>query len=162
MIGIRRFTRAGRIARAAVVLLIACTLSTACQVEDEARRLNREGNEAYDAGDYQGALDLYRRAQVESPDDAAYIYNGGNTLHRLGQFERAVPESQRAATNGPDDVRFRAYYALGNHYVRLEKLREARDAYKNALKLLPSDMDAKFNLVVVQRRLDEQHQQLEQ
>ena len=144
-----------------IASLLAIVLS-ACTVEDRARRLNREGNDAYDAGDYQAALDRYRQAQVEAPDEAAYIYNGGNALHRLGQYDRAIPESQRAAANGPDEVRFRAYYALGNHYVRQEKLREARDAYKNALKINPSDLDAKFNLEVVQRRLDAQQQQQQQ
>ena len=144
-----------------IASLLAIVLS-ACTVEDRARRLNREGNDAYDAGDYQAALDRYRQAQVEAPDEAAYIYNGGNALHRLGQYDRAIPESQRAAANGPDEVRFHAYYALGNHYVRQEKLREARDAYKNALKINPSDLDAKFNLEVVQRRLDAQQQQQQQ
>ena len=136
MIGTRRIAGMRRIAIPAALLLTACAMLAGCQVEDEGRQLNREGNAAYDSGDYQSALDLYRRAQVESPDEAAYIYNGGNALHRLGQFERAVPESQRAAVNGPDDVRFRAYYALGNHYVRQEKLREARDAYRRSEELL--------------------------
>jgi Ca-activated chloride channel family protein len=137
-------------------------LAAGCAVEDRAKRLNRDGNTAYDAGDYQTALDRYREAQVEAPEEAAYIYNGGNALHRLRQFDRAATESQRAAASGTDDVRFRAYYALGNHYFRQEKLRESRDAYKNALKIIPSDLDAKFNLEVVQRLLDEQQRQREQ
>lgn len=151
--------RASSVRPVIAIIAALAILLTACQSEDKARRLNREGNTAFDAGDYQTALDRYRQAQVEAPDQAAYIYNGGNALHRLGQFDRAAAESQRAAANGPDDVRFRAYYALGNNYLRLEKLREARDAYKNALKLNPSDIDAKFNLEVVQRRLDERQQQ---
>jgi Ca-activated chloride channel family protein len=138
-----------------VLLFAACT-------EDKAARLNREGNEAYQAGEYQTALNRYREAQVEQPNASAITYNTGNALHRLGQFERAVPESQRAAAAGTDDVRFRAYYALGNHYFRQERLREARDAYKNALKLNAADMDAKFNLEVVQRLLDERQQQQQQ
>ena len=141
---------------AVVVLLLAgCT-------EPKATKLNRAGNAAYEAGDYQTALDRYREAQVEEPDQPAFAYNAGNALHRLQQFDRAVPESQRAAASGPDEVRFRAYYAVGNHYFRQDRLREARDAYKNALKLNPSDLDAKFNLEVVQRLLDERQRQQEQ
>ena len=165
-------TRSGRnpaIGRAAAcrlrttLLVLALGLFLAgCSVQDRAKQLNREGNTAYDGGDYQAALDRYREAQVEAPEEAAYIYNGGNALHRLGQLDRAVTESQRAAASGTDDVRFRAYYALGNHYFRQEKLRESRDAYKNALKITPSDLDAKFNLEVVQRLLDEQQRQREQ
>jgi len=145
-----------------LIVLALAALLAACQTQDKAKQLNRDGNDAYDAGDYQTALDRYRQAQVEAPDQAAYIYNGGNALHRMGQFDRAIAESQRAAASGTDDVRFRAYYALGNHYVRQSKLREARDAYKNALKITPGDFDAKFNLEVVQRRLDEQQREREQ
>jgi Ca-activated chloride channel family protein len=146
----------------ALLVLVLGLLAAGCAVEDRAKRLNRDGNTAYDAGDYQTALDRYREAQVEAPEEAAYIYNGGNALHRLRQFDRAATEAQRAAASGTDDVRFRAYYALGNHYFRQEKLRESRDAYKNALKIIPSDLDAKFNLEVVQRLLDEQQRQREQ
>ena len=160
-----REQRERQVAPLGVVLLLTGLLAlvlAGCAVEDKARRLNREGNTAYDAGDYQAALDRYRQAQVEAPDDAAYIYHGGNALHRLGQMDRAITESQRASANGPDEVRFRAYYALGNHYVRQDRLAQARDAYKNALKINPGDMDAKFNLEVVQRRLDERQQQQQQ
>jgi tetratricopeptide (TPR) repeat protein len=76
----------------------------------------------------------------------------------LGQFERAVSEAQRAAADGPNDIRFRAYYALGNHFARLNRWREAYEAYRNALILNPTDLDAKVNLEIALRRLDEQRQ----
>ncbi len=121
-------------------------------------RLNQEGNRAYAAGDYQNALELYRRAAAERPDLRAIAYNAGNALHRLSQYERAVSEAQRAAADGPNDVRFRAYYALGNHFARLNRWREAYEAYRNALILNPTDLDAKVNLEIALRRLDEQRQ----
>lgn len=136
------------------VLLLTAALLAGC-AEEKPVRLNRQGNEAFVAGDYQNALDRYRQAQVESPDEGTFTYNAGNALYRLGQFDRAVSESSRAAAAGSDDLRFRAYYALGNAYFRQQKLREARDAYKSALKLNPGDADAKFNLEVAQRLLDE-------
>jgi len=146
------------VARALLLLSGAlCFAGVAC-TEERGERLNREGNAAYERGEYQRALDTYREAQVETPDVAAITYNAGNALHRLGQLDRAIPESQRASASGPDEVRFRAYYALGNHYFRQERLRESRDAYKNALKLNPSDVDAKFNLEVVQRLLNARQQ----
>jgi tetratricopeptide (TPR) repeat protein len=134
-------------------------LASACLAEGgAAERLNREGNRAYAAGDYQGALERYRRAAAERPDLRAIAYNTGNALHRLGQFERAVSEAQRAAADGPNDVRFRASYALGNHFARLNRWREAYEAYRNALILNPADLDAKVNLEIALRHLDEQRQ----
>lgn len=134
-------------------------LASACLAEGgAAERLNQEGNRAYAAGDYQGALERYRRAAVERPDLRAIAYNTGNALHRLGQYERAVSEAQRAAVDGPNDVRFRAYYGLGNHFARLNRWREAYEAYRNALILNPTDLDAKVNLEIALRRLEEQRQ----
>lgn len=154
----------GRWARGRGVLLalapLVWLLASACLAEGgAAERLNWEGNRAYAAGDYQGALERYRRAAAERPDLRAIAYNTGNALHRLGQFERAVSEAQRAAADGPNDVRFRAYYALGNHFARLNRWREAYEAYRNALILNSTDLDAKVNLEIALRRLEEQRQQ---
>jgi Ca-activated chloride channel family protein len=44
-------------------------------------------------------------------------------------------------------------YALGNHYVAAERLREALDAYRRALLADVGDDDARHNLEVVTRRL---------
>jgi Ca-activated chloride channel homolog len=147
---------------AALAVLTALALIAAACTDDPAARLNQQGNDLFQQGNHQGALDRYRQAQVERSDQTAYAYNAGNALHRLGQYERALPESQRAAASGTDDIRARAYYALGNHYVRLERYREALDAYKGALKIAPGDQDAKYNLEVVQRRLDQRQQQQQQ
>jgi hypothetical protein len=44
---------------------------------------------------------------------------------------------------------------MGNAFVRGSQLREAVDAYKSALRVNPSDVDAKYNLEVTQRQLDQ-------
>ncbi len=126
-----------------------------------AERLNREANRAYNAGNYQAALETYQRANVERPDLTQINYNEGNTLHRMGQLSRAVSESQKAAAEGTNATRFRAYYALGNHYAKQVKWREAYESYRNALILSPSDLDAKYNLEVALRRLTQQQEQQE-
>ena len=129
----------------------------ACQATGgEAERLNQEGNERYRAGDFNGALESYQRGAAERPDLTALNYNAGNALHRMGQLDRAVRESQRAAANGSNDVRFRAYYALGNHFAVQQRWREAYESYRNALVLNPGDLDTKYNLEIALARLDQQ------
>lgn len=147
--------------RVALLGLLALLVAGCGETGGAAERLNGEANRAYNAGDYQAALDTYRRANVERPDLTEINYNEGNTLHRMGQFARAVSESQRAAAEGTNDTRFRAYYALGNHYARQDKWREAYESYRNALILSPADLDAKYNLEVALRRLTEQQEQQE-
>jgi tetratricopeptide (TPR) repeat protein len=123
-----------------------------------AERINQEGNRAYAAGDFRRAFDTYQRAAVERPDLAAIPYNAGNALHRLGDFDRAIVETRKAAADGDNHTRFRAYYALGNHFARLGRWREAYESYRNALVLNGDDLDAKFNLELALRRLAEQEQ----
>jgi Ca-activated chloride channel homolog len=118
--------------------------------------LNRDGNRAYQAGDFAKALETYRRAEVLRPDLPALNYNAGNSLYRQNDFEHAVGEDQRAVHSSDPEVQDRAYYSMGNAYVKANQLREAADAYKSALRANPSDVDAKYNLEVIQRQIDEQ------
>ena len=158
----RRHNRRSSMFLAGAIVLAAC--SVACS-RPSAQRLNDEGNKAFNRGDYSQALENYRKAQVERPDQAAFNYNAGNALNQQGEFPRAIQESLRATQAGISDVRVRAYYSIGADYYREGKFKEALDAYKNALLLDPNDVDTKYNVEVIQRRLDkeaEQQKQLEE
>jgi Ca-activated chloride channel family protein len=142
---------AGRAALAAAttsVVFIAALCSTS--VAD----INKEGNEAYDRGQYQASLDLYRTAQAR--DAAAELsYNAANALDRLGQYDAAVEEGLKArARSGEDtDQENAVEYGIGNHYVGAGNLLSAIEAYKRALLADPGDQDAKHNLELASRRL---------
>ena len=137
---------------AALALLGA--LGLACtRAPSTAERLDHQANLAYRSADYGSALEQYRRAEVLRPDLPAISYNTGNALIRQNDFQRAIDEEKRAAVSTDPDVQDRAYYSLGDAEVRTNQLREAVDAYKSALRANPSDMDAKYNLEVIQRRL---------
>jgi Ca-activated chloride channel family protein len=111
--------------------------------------LNDDGNRLYEEGAFAEALEKYRQAQVERPDLPELNYNAANALHRLEDYERAVDEVLRALPIDEPDLAFRAYYSLGNDYYRLGRPSDAFAAYKQALILDPSDVDAKFNLELV-------------
>jgi len=150
--------------RALAALLLPALLVAGCS-HASVSKLNEEGNRAFGRAEYPQALESYRRAQVERPDLPALNYNAGNVLHQQGEFQRAIAESLRATSTGETDMRVRAFYSIGADYYREGKLREALSAYKSALKLDPSDVDTKYNVEVIQRRLDreaEERQQLDQ
>ncbi|HTE87125.1 MAG TPA: tetratricopeptide repeat protein, partial [Dehalococcoidia bacterium] len=90
------------------------------------------------------------------PDFAALNYNAGNALNRQNDFARALDEGQRAVHSTDAAIQDRAYYAMADAYVHTNQLREALDAYKSALRANPADVDAKYNLELIQRRLDGQ------
>ena len=51
------------------------------------------------------------------------------------------------------------YYNLGNALYKSGKYQECIDAYKNALRKMPGDMDAKHNLQLAMKKLEMQKQQ---
>ncbi len=115
----------------------------------------------YEQGNYQGAFDLYQRA-AQRQDDPALSYNTGNAQYRLRRYEDAV-KTYRGAMAGDARLRQRAYFNLGNAYVRAaeeatdqsDALRHAVGAFMEAVRLDPTDQDAKWNLELALRRLGE-------
>lgn len=107
---------------------------------------NEAANQRFAAADYAGALEMYRALQREMPDAPELGVNAGNALHMLGQLEDALPEYARAIDTGSPEVRPIAQYDRGNTLFRLGRLQDARDAYREALRLDPTDRDAKLNL----------------
>lgn len=92
-------------------------------------------------------------------------FDVGNTNYRLGKFERAE-EQFHAAEGGPVALQERAEYNLGNAYLwqargeydhstKKMALKAAVESYESALMLDPHDIDAKWNLEVALRRLDD-------
>jgi Ca-activated chloride channel family protein len=147
----------GRLGALVVVAAIGAALFGACSSgKRTAEILNRDGNRQYAAGDYPNAIETYRQAEVLRPDLPALNYNAANALNRQNDFARSLQEGQRATFSTDAGVQDRAYYGMGDAYVHTSQLREALDAYKSALRANPADMDAKYNLEVIQRRLDQQ------
>ncbi|MGB6894342.1 MAG: tetratricopeptide repeat protein [Dehalococcoidia bacterium] len=132
-------------------LLLMLAAGTACG--SAAVDFNRDGNDLYDRGSYEEALESYRRAQALQPDREEFRYNAGNALHRLELYGPAIEEALRALPADDPALAARVHYNLGNHYFRLGSLSEALEEYKQALLLAPDDEDAKYNMEVVQQQL---------
>ncbi len=135
-------------ARLLAVVLVAAFSSTACdQVSvSEADRLYLEG-------DPDSALELYRALSKERPDVPELHVNMGNALHQLGQHPGALEAYAVGIREGGQSVRAVAHYQRGNTLFRMGKLDEAREAYKDVLRLDPRDRDAKFNIEIIDRML---------
>lgn len=73
----------------------------------EAPSLFEQGNRAYQAGDFNGAREMYEKTVSEGLGGGALYYNLGNTYYRLGRWGKARLWYERAARElpGDEDVR---------------------------------------------------------
>jgi tetratricopeptide (TPR) repeat protein len=120
----------------------------------------REGQQRYADGDFSAAAKAFDRA-LAADSTPVRAYNGGNAYYRLKRYEDAAVRYRLAATSR--ELRHQSVFNLGNALVRAAEeapergqlLFDAIAAYEEALRLDPSDRDAKWNLELALRRLDE-------
>jgi len=92
----------------------------------------------------------------------ARAYNAGNAYYRMRRYEIAAARYRRAAM-GPAVLRQQSVFNLGNALVRAAEeapergqlLLDAVAAYEEALRLDPADQDAKWNLEIALKRLED-------
>ena len=137
----------------AAVLLLALAVAGCGR---DAASLNNEGNEAFHNQEYGAALQAYQQAQQESPDLAEPVYNAGNTHYRQQGWGTAQQSYEKALSIADADLAQSATFNLGNVLFKADSLEEAIEAYKQALRINPNDADAKHNLELALRELQQQ------
>jgi len=143
-----------------IALILAAGLSSL--FGGEAHRRTEKGNEHYLKGQNQPALNEYQKAQAVVPEAAQLHYDIGNVLYRQENWAGAAQAYERALGAAGPDLSSRAAYNLGNALFHDEKYDEAVKAYTRALKSAPKDGDAKHNLEMALRALEQQKQQQKQ
>ncbi|MDH4182978.1 MAG: tetratricopeptide repeat protein [Nitrospinota bacterium] len=128
-----------------------------------------EGAALQKSQEYQAALESYKKAQLEDPENRSLDYNMGGVYHKLGQFEEAAKSFGRAA--GADDPALGGN-ALFNQGVSLFRAGEvaqgsgdgsqaqklysaAAESFKNSLRIDRADKDSRHNLELALARLKE-------
>ncbi len=126
------------------------------------KELVKKGNEAYNRNQYEAASGNYKTATEINPGNEAAQYNLGNALYKNGKAEDAIQAYDAAITASklPAD-KSGAWYNKGVALQNNKKLPECIDAYKNALRLNPTDEDARLNLQKAIQQQQKQEQQKE-
>jgi Ca-activated chloride channel homolog len=120
-----------------------------------------KGERLYAAGDFAGSAKALDRA-LAADTTPVRAYHAGNAYYRMRRYEDAAVRYRLAAA-GPQAVRQPSVFNLGNSLVRAAEeapergqlLLDAIAAYEEALRLDPSDHDAKWNLELALTRLEE-------
>lgn len=124
---------------AALLLLCAGALSAAGSSAE-----GRKGNNAYDRGDWESAIEHYSRGLAKDPASKKLTFNTGAAYYRLEDYDKAAEAFDQAAA--APKVAARAHYNRGNALFKKGDLAGAIAAYRKALALKPNDNNAKFNL----------------
>jgi tetratricopeptide (TPR) repeat protein len=147
------------------VIIIALTLIIAFGQQTEAQNENkfiRRGNNAYADQDFKKAEIDYRKALEKNQNSAKGEFNLGTSLYQQKGYEESAKIYEKlAGTLQTPEARAGAYHNLGNSLVQSQQYQPAIEAYKNALRLNPNDLDTKYNLEYARRMLQQQQDQQE-
>lgn len=141
-----------------LALLLSALIPMSCVLADYID-LTEQGNQAVTKDDLDGALKLYKEAQVEKPSDPLLDYNIGTVLNKQSKYDEALERYRKALYSSDTDFQADAYYNMGNTFFQAQKYADAISAYQKDLELRPEDVDAKYNLELARKKLKDQSQQ---
>jgi Ca-activated chloride channel family protein len=145
-----------------LVLLMTIMLLALSACAPAVVRHNEAGNEHFGESAYGDAIAEYQLAQVAEPDLSEPYYNAANAYNRMSQLDAALAQTEQALKTAGPALAAQAWYNLGNAFFDAEQWPQAVEAYKEALRLKPDDVDAKHNLELALQRLQELEQQQQQ
>jgi len=120
-----------------------------------------KGNRYYKEGNYDKAEEAYQKA-LSKKENLIARYNLGNTLYKKESIDDAV-KSFDGVINSTDnpELKTKALYNKGVLLHKGNRLTEAIDAYKQALRLNPDDEEVRKNLQLAlqQKKQQEPKQQ---
>ena len=127
------------------------------------RQYIRQGNKLFRSGDYPNAEVSYRKAIEKNPKNPQAVYNLGNALMAQKKDSAAVTQFESAAKLETNPLRkAKAYHNMGVVCQSHKMYGEAIEAYKNALRLNPSDDETRYNLVLCKHQQQKQQQNQQQ
>jgi Ca-activated chloride channel homolog len=137
------------------IIAIVLLFPIVSRAESPAAR-NREGNRLFAQGRYEDAEKAYLEAQGSRPGRPEIMYNLGNSLIKQNKHDRGIQVLRLAIGSGTREIKESSWYNTGNALFSAGNYKESAEAYIQALRLNPADNDAKHNLEMAIRKLNEQ------
>ena len=154
---LKRVSLFGSKKQTAVMLLLLAATSAAAQSD---RQYIREGNKLFHRGDYPNAEVAYRKAIEKNPKNPQAPFNLGNALMAQKKDSAAVEQFEAASRLETNPLRkSKSFHNIGVICQTHKMYGEAIEAYKNSLRLNPSDDETRYNLVLCKHQKKKQDQQ---
>lgn len=113
-----------------------------------------EGIKMYDKGDYEGALEMYKKALASNPASVQVKYEMASTYLKLKDYTSAIKYSDKVIAANKDFVD-QAYILKGSALDYLLKPQEAVNTYRQAIKKFPNNQLLYYNLALTSFNLKE-------
>ena len=122
----------------------------------------RDGNELYTDSSYNDAEMQYRKSLEKDQDYFKASFNLADAVYKQERYEESSALFDALIDNAPTENDLaKVYHNLGNSLTQEQKLEEAIEAYKNALRINPNDAETRHNLALSKKQKQEQEQQEE-
>ncbi len=144
------------------VILVMFLFNNELVMANSVRAKVKDGNKLYYQKKYDQALTKYQDALLSEPKNERIEFNVANSLYMKKKYEDALKSYQKVIGSKDIALEQQAYFNIGNTFYRMGKLPESILAYQQALKLNPDDMDAKYNLEYVRKKLKQQMEKQQQ
>jgi Ca-activated chloride channel homolog len=142
-----------------MIMLMAYMLSYG---QDE-RKVIRAGIKDYEKGDFDNAEVQFRKAESLNHDSYEAEFNTGAALYGQKKYEETAKQYQSMLDQADDGEKTaQIWHNIGNSLLEAQQYGPSIEAYKNALRKNPSDMDTKYNLEYAKQKLKEQQEQQQQ
>lgn len=154
-------------------LIIVVLFFSVTSFAQKERKYIREGNRYYekaqsdtariDTAMFEQAEIAYRKALDKKPGDFKAQYNVANALFKQQKMADSQTQYEEILDKAETkEDRSKVYFNIGNTLLAQQKLDESIEAYKNALRNNPKDLEAKYNLEFARKMKQQQEQQQQQ
>jgi Ca-activated chloride channel family protein len=146
----------------ALACLMLFVVSSGQVWQDKTSRKNAQGNDLYQKKNYTAALEKYVQAQDGKNHQQELSYNIANTLYQQKKYPEAAKELEKSVSASNTGLNQKVYFNRGNSFYEMGQYPQAIESYKKTLELDPKDRDAKYNLELALKKVQENPQKQKQ
>ena len=145
------------------VLLLILLFFTIDALAQHPNSLVRNGNASYTDTLYSEAEQKYREALMKDQNSYAASFNLADAIYKQEKFSESTSLFKALSEKTQNKIeKSESFHNLGNSLMKEQKIDKAIEAYKNALRNNPKDIDTKHNLAYAQRMKNQQQKQEEE
>lgn len=127
------------------------------QIIRKTDKILREAEKELSENDFASAEASYRQAVSKNPESVTARYNMANMYYgKEKPAQAATRYDQAGKIAGTKEEKHRIFHNMGNSFMEQKNYAGAVEAYKNALRNIPSDEETRYNLALAKKMLEKE------